>query len=137
MECPRGYMYNSHLALRPLRIPLLTVTVACLVLLDTICGPLLPMITGVLLLIGLLLYTYWNPPWAEVPYSIDEQGGEGGSTVVPGVFPVAPVCCEHFHSYPILVTEAVFPTYVTMNSLPPPFGPHAIYNFPEPLDREW
>ena len=125
---PRGYPTLEH-------IPVLTV--ACLILLDTSC-PLLAMISGVLLVVDLLLYMYCNPPRADVPYSIDEQGGDGSSTLVPGVLSVASVGCEHLNTHAILVTEAVFPTYdVPMNSLPLPFGPHAIYPFPEPLDCEW
>ena len=133
--------------------PIALFAVACLLLLDT-SGSLFAEITSVLLVVGLPLYMYWDPPWAGVPHSIDEQGGEGSSTLVPGVLPVASVCCEHLNTHAILVTEAVccehlnthailvteavFPTYdVPMNSLPPPFGPHAIYHFPEPLDSEW
>lgn len=114
------------------RIALLTVT--CLPLLDT-SAPLFAVITGVLLVAGLPLYTYWDPQWpADVAHSIDEHGGDGSSTLVPGVLPAASVCREHFHSHPILATGAFFPKDPL---LPLPFGPQAIYPFPEPLDHEW
>ena len=126
---------RAHVSTTLGRMALLTV--ACLPLLDT-SGPLFAVTTAVLLVVGLPLCMYWDPPWgADVAYSIDEEG-EGDSTLVPGVLPVASVCCEHLNTHAILVTEAVFPIYdVPMNPLPPPFGPYAIYHFPEPLDREW